>query len=136
MNDDGPKIFTQIYNDRLPMRERVAGLIELLRSDEPIPRGTRTLLAELFDPDATIRFRIELKERRGKGEHRDAARKIAAALRDSNIANALIERINGGQPRKAAIADVCEQFSLGKSTVQAIAKRYDKRLRAPSNEME
>lgn len=126
--DLGARIFADIYDENAPMRERVARLIALLRSDEPLPPGTRKLLADLLDEDAEIRFRVDLKERRGKGERRDEARQIVRSVRDSNIANALIERINAGEPRKAVVADLCKEFSVSRSHVENIAKHYKARF--------
>ncbi|MGJ0512407.1 hypothetical protein [Methylocystis sp.] len=137
MSDDvGARIFAQIYDEKAPMRERVARLVELLRSEEPIPAGTRQLLGDIFDPDAGSKFCVELKERRGKGERKDEARQIVRSVRDSNIANALIERINSGESRKAVVDDLCATFSVSRTHVQNIAKTYKRRLSPPSSEME
>ncbi|MGJ0535559.1 hypothetical protein [Methylocystis sp.] len=137
MSDDvGARIFAQIYDEKASMRERVARLVELLRSDEPIPPGARQLLADLFDEDAGSRFCVELKPRRGKGERKDEALQIVRSVRDSNIANALIERINAGEARKAVVDDLCAAFSVSRTHVQNIAKMYKRRLSPPSSEME
>jgi hypothetical protein len=137
MSDDvEARIFAQIYNENAPMRERVAPLVQLLHSGAPIPSGTRQLLADLFDEGAGSMFRVELKPRRGKGERKDAAGKLFInAIRDSNIANGLIERINAGEPRKAVVADLCEAFSVSRTHVQALAKTYEKRIRPPSKKI-
>ncbi|MCC3243798.1 hypothetical protein LG047_00410 [Methylocystis sp. WRRC1] len=126
--DIAARIFADIYNEKAPMRERVARLIALLRSDEPLPPGTRKLLADLFDQDAKSSFRVDLKERRGKGEKKDQAQRIGRAVRDSNIANALIARISAGEPRKAVVDDLCKEFSVARSHVQKVAKTYERRF--------
>lgn len=138
MSDDvGARIFAQIYDEKASMRERVVRLVDLLRSDEPIPPGTRKMLADLFDQDAKhSRFRVELEDRRAKGERKDEALQIVRSVRDSNIANELIARINAGEPRKAVVDDLCAAFSVSRTHVQNIAKLYKRRLFPPSSEME
>ena len=135
-DDAGPDIFARIYDAALSHEARVARLVELLRSDEAIPRGTRRLLADLFDPASKSRFFVELKERRGKGRPVDGGRKIGHGVRDANILGALIVRLESGQPPKAAAMDLVEEFGVSRTHIYDLMKKYDARLPSSSKKMD
>lgn len=105
---DGQRSF-----DDWEVRELVPLLVELLRSERPIPRETRDQLADLFDDRASSLYLARVKRR-------NSSRPKGGGIANSVAARLWLEaEMSRGVPKESAVRAFMEKFGVSRSSVFA-----------------